>query len=123
MASHKWPRTRCPSGHRRRAREHARRARRDDAGALRRLTSNSLEATARHAGNLGYQTFVVADASWAVDKVDLRGGRWPAEDVHALSLAHLHGEYATIVDTPMTLEAAATAKARQRLRAERARGG
>jgi nicotinamidase-related amidase len=85
------------------------------------LTSNSLEATARHAGNLGYQAFVVADASWAVDKVDLRGRRWPAEDVHALSLAHLHGEYATIVDTSETLEAAAIAKARQRLKAERSR--
>ena len=65
----------------------------------------------------------VADASWAVDKVDLRGKRWPAEDVHALSLAHLHGEYATVVDTAMTLEAAAMAKARERWRAERARGG
>ena len=87
------------------------------------LTSNSLEATARHAGNLGYQAFVVADASWAVDKVDLRGRRWPAEDVHALSLAHLHGEYATVVATSATLAAAAAAKARQRLKAERPSGG
>ena len=38
------------------------------------LTSNSVEATARHAGGLGYQTFVVGDASWAVDKVDLGAG-------------------------------------------------
>ncbi len=78
------------------------------------LTSNSVEATARHAGGLGYQTFVVGDASWAVDKVDLNGRRWPADDVHALSLAHLHREYATVVDTETTLQAAATAKARQR---------
>ena len=84
------------------------------------LTPNSVEATARHAGNLGYQAFVVADACWAVDKVDLRGKRWPAEDVHALSLAHLEGEYATIVDTMTTLRAAATAKARQRRGAGRA---
>ena len=84
------------------------------------LTSNSVEATARHAGDLGYQAFVVADACWAVDKVDLRGRRWPAEDVHALSLAHLHGEYATVVATSATLGAAAAAKARQRLKAERA---
>ncbi len=83
------------------------------------LTSNSVEATARHAGNLGYQTFVVADACWAVDKVDLRGRRWLAEDVHALSLAHLHREYATVVDTTAALEAATTAKARQRLKARR----
>ena len=104
-------------------RGHARRTRRDDAGLCGVLTPNSLEATARHAGNLGYQAFVVADASWAVDKVDLRGRRWPAEDVHALSLAHLHGEYATVVATSATLGAAAAAKARQRLKAERASGG
>ncbi len=78
------------------------------------LTPNSVEATARHAGNLGYQVFIVADACWAVDKVDLRGKRWPAEDVHALSLAHLHGEYGSVVDTATTLRAAAAAKARQR---------
>jgi nicotinamidase-related amidase len=78
------------------------------------LTPNSVEATARHAGNLGYQVFVVGDACWAVDKTDLRGRRWLADDVHALSLAHLHGEYATVVDATTTLRAAAFAKARQR---------
>jgi nicotinamidase-related amidase len=78
------------------------------------LTPNSVEATARHAGNLGYQVFVVADACWAVDKTDLRGKRWLAEDVHALSLAHLDREYASVVDAATTLRAAAVAKARQR---------
>ena len=78
------------------------------------LTPNSVEATARHAGNLGYQVFVVGDACWAVDKTDLRGRLWLAEDVHALSLAHLHGEYASVVDAATTLRAAAAAKARQR---------
>jgi len=85
------------------------------------LTSNSVEATARHASDLGYQTFVVADACWTVDKIDLAGRRWPAEDAHALSLANLHGEYATVVDTPTTLSAAATAKSRQRRDARRPR--
>ena len=78
------------------------------------LTPNSVEATARHAGNLGYQVFVVGDACWAVDKTDLRGRRWLAEDVHALSLAHLEGEYASVVDAATTLRAAAAAKIRQR---------
>ena len=50
------------------------------------LTHNSLEATARHAGDLGYRVFVVADACWAVDVNDLDGRLWRAEDVHALSL-------------------------------------
>jgi nicotinamidase-related amidase len=78
------------------------------------LTQNSVEATARHAGDLGYQVFVVRDACWAAEKTDLDGRRWGADDVHALSLANLQGEYASVVDAATTLRAAAIAKARQR---------
>jgi nicotinamidase-related amidase len=77
------------------------------------LATHALEASARHAGDLGYQVFVVADACRVSDTVDLRGRLWPAEDVRALSLAHLKGETATIVDVATALRAAATAKARQ----------
>lgn len=79
-----------------------------------------LEATARHAADLGYQVFVVADACQAADTIDLRGRVWPAEDVRALALARLKGETATIVDVATTLRAAATAKARQRRASGRA---
>jgi|SRR5579863_8055408 len=78
------------------------------------LTHNSVEATVRHGGNLGYRVFVVADACWAVEKRDLVGRLWPADHVHALSLAHMHGEYAQVVDSPTTLQAAALANARRR---------
>lgn len=78
------------------------------------LTHNSVEATVRHGGNLGYRVFVVADACWAADKRDLSGRLWPAEDVHALSLAHMHGEYAQVVDSATTLRAAALANARRK---------
>ena len=81
------------------------------------LATHALEASARHAADLGYQVFVVADACRAVDTADLRGRLWPAEDVRALALARLKGETATIVDAATTLRAAATAKARQRGRA------
>jgi nicotinamidase-related amidase len=80
------------------------------------LTNNSLEATVRHGGNLGYRIFVVADASWAVEKRDLSGRLWSAEDVHALSLANMQGEYAAVVDTARTLVAAGMANARRRRR-------
>ena len=46
------------------------------------LTHNSVEATARHAADLGYRVFVVADACWAVALADGAGGFWPAEIVH-----------------------------------------
>ena len=78
------------------------------------LATHALEASARHAADLGYQVFVVADACRAADALDLRGRLWPAEDVRALALAHLKGGTATIVDVATTLRAAATAKARQR---------
>ncbi len=80
------------------------------------LTNNSVEATVRHGGNLGYRIFVVADACWAVDKRDLSGRVWPAADVHALSLANLHAEYAEVVDSPTALLAAALANVRRRRR-------
>ena len=81
------------------------------------LATHALEASARHAADLGYQVFVVADACRAADALDLKGRLWPAEDVRALALARLRGEAATIVDLATTLPAAATAKARERRRA------
>jgi nicotinamidase-related amidase len=80
------------------------------------LTHNSVEATARHAADLGYRVFVVADACWAVALADGAGGFWPAEIVHRVALACLAGEYAAIVDTDMTLAAARLAKTRLRSR-------
>ncbi len=67
------------------------------------LTNNSLEMSVRHAGNLGFEVDVVADACWAVDKTDLDGRKWSAQDVHALSLANMHGEYARVIDTARAL--------------------
>jgi nicotinamidase-related amidase len=78
------------------------------------LTHNSVEATVRHGADLGYRVFVVADACWAVDVRDLNGRLWPAEAVHALSLACLNGEYADVVSCAATLQAAGLARARER---------
>jgi len=83
------------------------------------LKTHALEATAQHAGDLGYQVFVVADACRARDTIDLNGRLWPAGDVRALTLARLKGETATIVDVATALRAAAAAKARQRREAGR----
>jgi nicotinamidase-related amidase len=70
-------------------------------------TSNSVEATVRMAGNLGFATHVVSDATFTFDKRLLDGRTVPAEDVHALSLANMHGEYATVVNTDWILAAIA----------------
>jgi nicotinamidase-related amidase len=66
-------------------------------------TNNSVEATARTAGNLGFRTKVVSDATFAFDKADYEGVRRTAAEVHAISLANLDGEYAQILSTEQVL--------------------
>jgi len=63
------------------------------------ITNNSIEATARTSGNLGFKTVVVADATYTFDKHDYDGTLRTAAEVHAMSLANLQDEYATIVTT------------------------
>ncbi len=84
------------------------------------LAANALEPTVRDAANLGFSVFVVADACCAADTIDPSGTRRPAENARALSLARLEGEDARIVDAATALNAAATAKARQRRAAGKA---
>jgi nicotinamidase-related amidase len=69
------------------------------------ITNNSVEATVRMAGNLGFDTYVVADGCFTVDKRDLAGELHPAERVHALALANMQGEYATVVESKDVLAA------------------
>ncbi len=62
-------------------------------------TNHCVSTTARMAGNLGFQTAVVADATAAFDREGHDGKHYPAETVHAVSLANLHEEFAAIVNT------------------------
>ena len=68
------------------------------------ITNNSVEATVRMAGNLGYLTYVVSDATATFDMIDFDGASRSAEEVHALSLANVNGEYARVVTTSEVLE-------------------
>jgi nicotinamidase-related amidase len=61
------------------------------------ITNNSVEATVRMAGNLGFATYLVADGCFTFGRADWNGAWRSAEDVHALSLANLDGEYCTVV--------------------------
>lgn len=60
-------------------------------------TNNSVENTARTASNLGFKTFVVSDATFAFAMADFNGIQRSADEVHAMALANLHGEYATVI--------------------------
>ncbi|MFC5459379.1 cysteine hydrolase family protein [Massilia niabensis] len=67
-------------------------------------TNYSVEASARTAGNLGFKSVVVSDATFAFAMRDYAGVQRSAEEVHAMSLANLDGEYATIMTTQALLE-------------------
>lgn len=67
------------------------------------ITNNSVETTVRMAGNLGFETYLVSDATFTFDKIDWDGHRRTAQEVHALSLANLHEEYCTVVNTELAL--------------------
>ena len=47
---------------------------------------------------------MIADAAFTFDKRDYAGTARSAEDVHAMSLANLDGEYATIAKTQEVLD-------------------
>ncbi|MBD8200287.1 cysteine hydrolase family protein [Pseudomonas viridiflava] len=67
------------------------------------VTNNSVESTARSGGNLGFEVIVAHDACFTFDQADFFGTPRSAEDVHAMSLANLHGEYATVLSTAQIL--------------------
>ncbi|PWE41803.1 cysteine hydrolase family protein [Pseudomonas prosekii] len=66
-------------------------------------TNNSVESTARTAGNLGFEAWVVEDACFTFDKADFFGNPHSAEEVHAMSLGNLQGEYATVINSEQIL--------------------
>ena len=68
-------------------------------------TPHCISTTARMAGNLGFQTFVVADAVAAFELTGPHGKHYSAQEVHELSLATIHDEFAGIVDTAGVLKA------------------
>ena len=69
------------------------------------ITNNSVEATVRMAGNLGFDTFLVEDAVFTFGRADWNGVPHTAAEVHAMSLANLDGEYCTVVRAGEVLEA------------------
>lgn len=66
-------------------------------------TNNSVEATVRMAGNLGFQTYLVADACFTFARRDFHGRLRTADEVHSMSLANLDGEYCVVLDTAAVL--------------------
>ncbi|MEX2425316.1 MAG: cysteine hydrolase family protein [Thermomicrobiaceae bacterium] len=73
------------------------------------VTNHCVETTARIAGDLGFDTYVVSDATAAFDRVGPDGTHFDAETIHSVALTSIHGEFATVVDTQAVLASIAPA--------------
>lgn len=67
-------------------------------------TDHCISTTVRMAGNLGFDTFVVADATATFNKTGPDGQQYPAALIHETALASLHNEFATVITTSFLMQ-------------------
>jgi nicotinamidase-related amidase len=68
-------------------------------------TNHCVETTTRMAGNLGFDAWLVRDATWTFDRVGPDGDAHSAEEIHAMTLANLNREFARIVSAAEAIAA------------------
>lgn len=67
-------------------------------------TNHCISTTTRMAGNLGFDTLLISDATATFDRVGVNGEHFDSEIIHQTTLANLHNEFAQVVDTNKVLE-------------------
>jgi nicotinamidase-related amidase len=67
-------------------------------------TGHCVSSTARTACELGFKTVVLRDACVAFELDDVDGNRVPAQVLHDVGLAELHGEFAMVLPTDAILQ-------------------
>ena len=67
-------------------------------------TDHCVSTTARMAGNLGFETWVLADAAATFARKAPDGELIPAETMHRTALASLDGEFAEVMDTAAAVD-------------------
>ncbi|MES5895163.1 MULTISPECIES: cysteine hydrolase family protein [Bacillus cereus group] len=67
-------------------------------------TNHCVETTTRMAGNLGFTTYVVSDATATFNRIGPDETEYSAEDIHNMTLVNLHDEFAKIVTTEDALK-------------------
>ena len=67
-------------------------------------TDHCVSTTTRMAGNFGYETYLVSDATATFNKTGTDGQYFTAELIHETALASLNEEFATIVTTKFLTE-------------------
>lgn len=67
-------------------------------------TNHCVSTTTRMAGNFGFDTLLISDATATFDRIGINGERFDAEIIHQTTLANLNNEFAQVIDTEKLLE-------------------
>jgi len=70
-------------------------------------TDHCVSTTTRMAGNLGFNVMLVADGTATFGRTGTDGKTYPAEQIHAVNLLSLDGEFCQVVTTDQVLDAIA----------------
>ena len=62
-------------------------------------TDHCVSTSTRMAGNLGYETILVSDATATFGKTGINGEKYSAETMHLVNLASLNEEFADVITT------------------------
>ncbi len=66
-------------------------------------TDHCISTTTRMAGNLGFDTTLISDATATFNRSDKNGVEYSAEQIHNIHLASLNGEFCNVVQTQVLL--------------------
>jgi nicotinamidase-related amidase len=67
-------------------------------------TNHCISTTTRMAGNYGFETYLISDATATFDRVGIFGEKYDAETIHMTALANLKDEFATIWTSQVLLQ-------------------
>jgi nicotinamidase-related amidase len=59
-------------------------------------TNHCVSTTTRMAGNFGYTTYLISDATATFDRIGINGEKYDSETIHLTALASLNEEFATV---------------------------
>lgn len=66
-------------------------------------TNHCISTSVRMAANLGFETYLIGDATATFDRTGVKGEKFDSELIHQTTLASLNEEFATVMDTNQLL--------------------
>ena len=66
-------------------------------------TNHCVSTTTRMAGNFGFDTLLISDATATFDRIGINGEKFSSELIHQTTLANLNNEFAQVINTEKLL--------------------